>query len=155
MIVPFLWLLVAFVLLFLEFYLPGGIMAMISSVLFLIALVSAYQAFGLIGSIVFFILSLFGVIIVARYALVRLKRSKDTFFLQDSQEGYEGSEKRPEYIGKEGVTLSDLGPSGFAMIEGRRLQVVCQERYVDKGEQIVVVDSRGGYLIVSPKNSEK
>jgi len=146
---PWIWLVLAMVLLFLEFYLPGGFMALASIVFLIIAWITAFQTFSTAISILFFLASFLVCAFVIRYALSHIKTS-DAIFLREDQKGYEGVEKTPEYIGKEGISVTDLGPSGYALIEEKRLQVVCQQRYVEKGEKIVVVDSRGGYLLVQP-----
>jgi len=146
--IAWIWLIIAFVLLFLEFYLPGGIMTMIAIVFFLLAFVSAYQIYGIAGGVLFFLISFVGGLLVIWLALTSIKKSRNTFILQSDQEGYEGSEKTPEYIGKEGVAVTDLSPAGFALIDGKRVQVVGQDRYIEKGESIAVIDRRGGYLIV-------
>jgi membrane-bound serine protease (ClpP class) len=143
-----LWLVIAFVLLFLEFYLPGGIMAMISVVFFLLALVYGYQIYGIAGGVLFFLISLFGGGAVIWFALTSIRKSRNTFILQSDQEGYEGSEKKPEYIGKEGVAVTDLSPAGFILIDEKRIQVISQDGYVEKGKNVAVIESRGGYLIV-------
>lgn len=149
--IPILLLLAALCALFLEFCLPGGILGLISFVLFLVSIVSAYQTFEGIGFIFFLFISSCLLVFVIRYSLRVLRSTNNTLCLHDTQEGYEGSECMPEYIGKEGIALCDLRPAGFVHIEGNRLQVVCQQKYVDKGERVVVVASRGGYLVVSPK----
>jgi len=143
-----LWLVIAFVLLFLEFYLPGGIMAMVAIAFFLLAIVYGYQIYGIAGGAFFLVASFLGTGVVIWSALTSIRKSRNTFILQSDQEGYEGSERQPEHIGKEGVTVTDLSPAGFAQIDGNRIQVVSQQGYVEKGTDVAVIDSRGGYLIV-------
>ncbi|HPS02262.1 MAG TPA: NfeD family protein [Candidatus Sumerlaeota bacterium] len=51
--------------------------------------------------------------------------------------------KRPEpedMIGKIGVAQTDLHPAGFALVEGRRLDVVTQGNYIAQGQQIRIVE---------------
>jgi len=152
---PWIWLVVAYMLLFLEFYLPGGIMAIGAVVFFIASIVHAALLYEISTVVLFFVASLIGVGFVIRLSLSRVKKSSDTIFLNSDQEGFEGVEKKSTHIGKEGVALSDLSPSGVVRIEGSREQVVCQEGYVEKGSTVVVVDSRGGYLVVRPKGGEK
>lgn len=149
---PLLWMFVAFLLVFLEFFLPGGIMGMAATVFFVLSWISAYQTYGPVISILFFFISVVFCGIVVWFALKRLQKNTNTFRLQADQEGYEGVDKKSEYIGKHGVAVTDLGPAGFIVIEGQRLQVVCQARYIEKGEKVIVIESRGGYLLVKPSN---
>jgi len=149
-----LWLILAFVLLFLEFYLPGGISLAIGTIFFILALIQAYQFFGPVAAVIMFFGILIGVVIVVKVALKTLQsRSKDnTFLLESDQEGFEGVEREKELTGKRGEADSDLKPSGYIVIEGKRKQAICQGRYIEKGERVLVIESRGGYVIVKPIN---
>ncbi len=53
-------------------------------------------------------------------------------------------------IGKEGTALTDLRPSGFVDIEGRRIEVMSNGRFINKTELIKAVDTKGKTLIVEP-----
>lgn len=59
-----------------------------------------------------------------------------------------------EMIGKEGMTLTALRPSGIAMIGGKRLDVLAEGEYIEKGEQVVVSDIRGIRISVVKKNGK-
>ena len=51
-------------------------------------------------------------------------------------------------IGRRGVTATALHPSGIAVIEGRRLDVVSPAEFIDKGEEIEVVSVEGVKILV-------
>lgn len=53
------------------------------------------------------------------------------------------------YIGKEGVAFTDLRPSGIAVIEEERLDVVTEGKYLNKDTKIVVVSVSGNQIIVN------
>ena len=60
--------------------------------------------------------------------------------------------QRPElegYVGKRGTALSDLRPSGIAMIEGKRVDVVSRGAYIDKNSDVVVCAVTGNQVIVT------
>ncbi|MBQ4429821.1 MAG: hypothetical protein II871_08660 [Clostridia bacterium] len=59
-----------------------------------------------------------------------------------------------EMIGKEGTTLTALRPSGIAMINGRRLDVLAEGEYIEKGEP-VKVSAIQGLRISVVKNTGK
>jgi membrane-bound serine protease (ClpP class) len=53
------------------------------------------------------------------------------------------------YVGKEGIAFTDLRPSGIALIEDQRLDVVTEGKYLDKDTKIVVVSVSGNQIIVN------
>ncbi len=52
------------------------------------------------------------------------------------------------WMEKKGEAVTDLRPSGMALIEGMRLDVVTDGEYVDAGTQIVVMQVKGNQIIV-------
>ena len=56
-----------------------------------------------------------------------------------------------ELVGKEGVALSALRPSGIAMIDGQRLDVLADGEFVQKGDAIVVTSVQGLHISVVKK----
>lgn len=52
------------------------------------------------------------------------------------------------YLGKTGVAITNLRPSGIALVEGKRVDVVSRGEYVDKNSQIVVSAVTGNQIIV-------
>ncbi len=56
------------------------------------------------------------------------------------------------YLGKQGIALTDLRPSGLANIEETRVDVVTRGEYISKNTNIIVAAVRGNQIIVKPKN---
>ena len=56
--------------------------------------------------------------------------------------------ERLDLLGKEGVTVSALRPSGIAVIEGRRLDVITRGELIEAGVRIAVVENRGNRFVV-------
>jgi len=72
-------------------------------------------------------------------------------FLRDStpkDEGFISAPLRADLIGKNGSALTDLRPSGVAIVEGERLDVVTEGDFIKSGAAIRVVRSDGYRLIV-------
>lgn len=63
-------------------------------------------------------------------------------------------EKLSEYLGKEGVALTDLRPSGTIRINGNRIDVVSRGDYIDKGEAVIVIKVEGSRVVVKKKIRE-
>ena len=55
--------------------------------------------------------------------------------------------------GKRGVTLSPLRPSGFARIEGRKVDVVTRGEMIDEGVEVSVIDVSGNRVVVAQVKS--
>ena len=53
-----------------------------------------------------------------------------------------------ELVGKTGRTLTSLRPSGIAMIDGRRMDVVSDAEFIDKDTEVVVTEVDGVKITV-------
>lgn len=58
------------------------------------------------------------------------------------------------YTGREGMAVTDLHPSGIAIIDGKRLDVVTRGEYVEKSSEIIVLSVAGNRVIVGKKKSD-
>lgn len=66
-----------------------------------------------------------------------------------SKSGYSSfDEKTGQYIGKTGRAATDLRPSGTAIIDEKRVDVVTRGDYIEKGSQIRVIDVEGSRVVV-------
>lgn len=63
----------------------------------------------------------------------------------DKKDDYEDWEK---LAGKEGKTVTDLYPSGIALINGTKVDVVSRGDYIEKGTEIKVVSTEGNKITV-------
>ncbi len=132
---------------FLEFYLPGGVLNIVGALIAIVAFFEAYYLYGTLGCLfVVFLYAAFllGVIHLA-LRLIRKTGPLNTMTIEELH----------ALTGAEGQALSELSPSGFASIGGQRYHVLSQGPYIEKGESIIVVDSRGGYLVVKQKNPKE
>lgn len=69
-----------------------------------------------------------------------------------SEDGYTSAESDETLLGKQGVALSTLRPSGVIEIEGRRIDVVTRGEFVASGTLVVVSDVRGSRVEVREIN---
>ena len=51
-------------------------------------------------------------------------------------------------VGKRGVSLSALSPSGHASIDGRRMSVMTDGQFVEPNRPVEVVKARGAWIVV-------
>jgi membrane-bound serine protease (ClpP class) len=73
---------------------------------------------------------------------------------QDLAECKASDPNRKALVGKRGVTVSELRPAGFAMIEGRRMDVIAQGKRIDSGTAVEVVRVEGIRVLVKPAPRE-
>ena len=138
-------------LIFLEFYLPGGIAAAAGVVLVIISVfVAAAGESTALEVVLFTVGAIVAVGLTVKLALWRLRNSdpeKGIYSFGD-QEGFKASSFDLETIGKHGTVYSDLKPSGHVTIDNKRHQAIAETGYIEKGEQITVLKGRGAYLVV-------
>ena len=56
-----------------------------------------------------------------------------------------------QFMGAEGVAVTDLRPSGTALLNDKRVDVVSRGEYIEKSSPIVVREITGNQIIVSKK----
>lgn len=56
-----------------------------------------------------------------------------------------------KYLGKGGESVTDLRPSGTAIIEGKKVDVVTRGEYLEKSSEIIVLSVTGNQIIVGKK----
>jgi len=75
------------------------------------------------------------------------------FILQadaSSKDGFVAVDDNSAYIGKQGVTVTMLRPSGIAKIDGERVDVMTDGEFVEKGVKVKVTKTRQNTVIVTP-----
>jgi membrane-bound ClpP family serine protease len=70
-----------------------------------------------------------------------------------SKSGYSSydQEKSADYVGMQGTAITDLRPSGTALIGGKRLDVVTRGDYIEKGSEVRVSAVEGSRIVVRKK----
>jgi len=63
--------------------------------------------------------------------------------------GYTAAPERRELVGRTGVALSALRPSGIARIEGQRLDVIAEGEFIEAGHPVRVVRVEGSRIFVA------
>jgi membrane-bound serine protease (ClpP class) len=146
----FVLLVVGIILLGAEIFVPGGVLGLVGGLSLLGAVVTGFLAFpGLGGLIAVGIVALVGVALIAwiRYfpgsAIGRRMTVAENLSLsKGTQEGLR------DLLGKEGVAASSLHPSGFATIDGRRVDVVTRGEMIARGEPVRVVHVESNRVVV-------
>jgi len=131
----------------------GGLLAILATGLFGYSLyivfsqvsASAGMVFVMADIIVIPILIYFGIKILAKSPVTLRARlsKKDGVTSQDMEQN--------RYLGMEGRAVTDLRPSGVAIINQNRIDVVTRGEYIGKQTEIVVTAVRGNQIIVKQK----
>jgi membrane-bound serine protease (ClpP class) len=139
-----------FILLLIELFTPGFGLAGISGVLLLIfGCYLAYIKLNLFWGILTSLISLLAVIGFFKifshsfiWKKIRLdsRQSKDT--------GFSAGSDLSHFLDKNGVTLSALRPSGIAIIDGKRLDVIAESLFIEKDTKVKVIKVEGNKVIV-------
>lgn len=140
------------VMILLEFIVPGGIVGVLGICAVIISLFLAS------GNIAVMSISLTIAITVAAAASILFTKvlgKNMKFFkklvLNDStntESGYISNENRLELIGKVGVTLTPLRPSGTIVLDDERIDVVSEGTFIAKDKQVKIVKTEGSRIVV-------
>ncbi|NLO82635.1 MAG: hypothetical protein GX094_06210 [Clostridiales bacterium] len=149
------------VLIAIEFMMPGfGVAGTIGIISLLLGIVIASQVVSppvLVGMIVIALLIIVGLLIWAYRSAVKGGRISKTLLLRsrlNSEQGYSSVPNRGELLGKEGLTLSLLRPTGQAEIDGRRVDVITNGEFIPKGTRVKVVQVEGFRIVVERVKTE-
>jgi membrane-bound serine protease (ClpP class) len=139
------------VLLAIEIFMPGGILGVLGGMALFGAIVAGFTAFPGYGLFV-----AVGIVLLAGLVLVLWikifphtgvgKRMTVATDLADSK-AHDPSLQR--LLGQVGTAVSDLRPSGYAAIDGLRVDVVTTGGMVAKGTKIRVVEVKGSRIVVA------
>ncbi|WP_099352220.1 NfeD family protein [Fredinandcohnia onubensis] len=143
---------IGIVLVLLEFILPGGIIGLIGLGAILTSFFLAGSSVMVIG--VSLLVALVATVIVS-IILVKVFGKKLHAFKKiilfdstNTESGYVSNKNREDLIGKQGISLTTLRPSGTAIIDEERLDVVSQGNYIEKNTKIEVIKTEGSRIVV-------
>jgi membrane-bound serine protease (ClpP class) len=141
-------LVVGAILLFLETLLPGLLAGAIGSICLLAAVILAYRDFGnQTGSLVLAGV-LVGLVIGAWCWIKFFPESRIAKkFISRSSVGELGT-GRPDFLHGTGVAHTRLRPSGIALINGERVDVVTEGGLIERGAAVQVVAVEGARIVV-------
>lgn len=147
-------LLLGLLLVFIEFYLPGGVMGVAGGIVIAGAIIIfAMESNSPIAITIFILVSVVAFVLMIKFVLWKIPHTKQKYsiYLSSSQEGYYASEKLPDAIGRTAVALTDLRPGGYIDIDGQRIQAISKFGYITKGTEVEVIAAEEESLIVKVK----
>ena len=143
---------ISLLMIYFEFFAPGGILAFLAAVLALGGIgIFSYRDVEPLYILLYLIVYLILVVLTIRLALHKIKKNKNSLYAGEDQEGFLASTYDKNLIGKEGRSLTNLRPSGYIVIEKEKFQAVSESSYIKEGEPIKVIGGEGARLIVKKK----
>ncbi|WHY96000.1 NfeD family protein [Peribacillus simplex] len=140
------------ILVLVEFFIPGGIIGLLG---FTAIVGSLFLATGDPVHMTISLLIAVTVSILVFILLVKVFGKQMKFFrkmiLTDAtktEQGYVSNPNRLDLLGVEGKALTDLRPSGTALVKEERVDVVSEGSFISKGSSIIIVKVEGSRVVV-------
>lgn len=148
-------LVIALVMFVIELFTPGIGVAGATGLLSLIAVIVMQLGWGhprvaMIIIAISLLLIILGLVWVIR-SMQRGRLSKSFLVLKENSSGTSVPEVRAaksELLGKTGVAITILRPSGIAEFEGNRVSVSTAGEFIQKGDTVTVVKAEGMHILV-------
>lgn len=149
MIVAVILSLMGLILIYLEFFLPGGIFALGGTILLLSSIfLLLIERIHVIYFLIYTFLLVFFAYSIIRFALKRVKVDQSIFPNSDHIKILH----EKDLVGEIGVAFTDLKPTGKIFINETYYSATSNENFIEKGSKIQVIDGEGVNLIVRPFN---
>jgi membrane-bound serine protease (ClpP class) len=155
-------LLIGFALVVLEVFIPsGGIIAILSGVALIAALVLAFQESATTGPMIGFLFALVTVFAVPSIIALAFKIWPKTpmgkAFLGElpTDEEVLPEESRRVLVGHVGIARTKMLPSGAVEIDGQMIDAVTQGQAIEPGTYVVVAEVRANRVVVRPAGKDQ
>jgi membrane-bound ClpP family serine protease len=141
-----------FILVGIEMITPGlhapGIFGAASLVVAIFLISDTFVEGAIITIIVLVVLAIMLAVILSLLSRGKLKSPIILKEEQSNKEGYISANDLKHLMGKQGVALTDLRPSGVGSFDGSNQDVISEGKYIIKGAKIIVFKVQGSKLIV-------
>jgi membrane-bound serine protease (ClpP class) len=147
-------LVVGAVLVLLETVLPGLIAGILGILCLMGAVLVGYQQYGVrTGNFLLLGVSGASVVVILLWLRYFPRSPMARLFISQQQVGDIRAEK-PELLHRTGAALTQLRPSGMAVIDGKRIDVVTEGGLVERGTPVKVIAIEGMRVVVRPITNE-
>lgn len=132
-----------------EIFIPGaiagtfGALALAGAVIVAFGISTACGFYVAVGVVV-----LSGITVVLWIKLFPRSSIGKSMTLSEDGKSFKAADRRASLLDKAGVAQSDLRPAGFALIDGQRVDVVCEGGLVSQGQPVKVVRIDGNRIVV-------
>ena len=158
-ILGLLCLLAGFIFVGIEMVVPGFSVPGISGIVCLIAGVFLLADTVMEGFfITVIVLALLGILMAVMLYLLSKGKFRSPIILEEEQkstEGYLSSSDLKYLLGKKGVAMTDLRPTGVGQTDGINFDVISEGNYISAGEPVEIIKVEGSKLIVRVSEEDK
>lgn len=135
-----------------EFFIPGGIIGMIGTVMVIASLLTAGAdvTHMMLSIVIAGLVAIIGMVVIMKVFGKKLSML-NRLVLKDAtttEDGYVSNVNRIDLIGRIGKTETPLRPAGVVSIQDERLDVVSEGAYVDADELVEVIKVEGSRIVV-------
>lgn len=143
---------IGFILILVEFFVPGGIVGFIGLALVVVSLLLAgesvtHMAFSII--IAMFV-ALLGMVIIMKFFGKKM-HVFNKLVLKDAtstDEGYVSNENRYDLLDQQATTLTAMRPAGVVLVKGERIDAVSEGSFIEKGKTVQIIKVEGSRIVV-------
>lgn len=154
MTIAVLLLCLGFLLVFIEFFIPGIVIGVMGGILIIGSIVLfAIESNSILATLAFIAASVVAFVLLVKFALWKMQNSSPDYsvYSADNQEGFYAAKKLPDVVGKSAIAMTDLRPGGYVNIEGHRIQAISKSGYITKGSEVEIIGNEEESLIVKIK----
>jgi membrane-bound ClpP family serine protease len=141
-----------FILIGIEMAIPGFSIPGVSGIVCLVVAIFLVSDTFVEGAIIaLIIMVLLGIMFAVILGLLSKAKLKSPIILKDEQnkeKGFISSNDLKYLLGKQGVAITDLRPSGTANFDGIEFDVISEGKYISKDTRLVIYKVQGSKLIV-------
>ena len=150
---------VGLVLIILEMFLPGGILGILGLGGIILSILLAGKS--VVDMAIYLVIAI-TIAIAAMVILMKYFGKKIQIFnkliLRDStntEQGYVSNKTRTDLLGKVGVSITPLRPSGTALFGNERIDVVTEGSFIPSDQKVIVVSVEGVRVVVREYKEEE
>lgn len=132
-----------------EIYIPGAVAGTIGGLALFGAIIVAFNISPTCGFYVLF--GVFILVALTTYAWIRLFPKSgigQKMTLSVDGKAFKSADSHQALLGKTGIAHSELRPAGYAIIEGKRIDVVSEGGIIDGNTPIRVIKVEGARVVV-------
>ena len=135
-----------------EVFLPGGILGAIGGALMIGGIAVSYTEFGAFGAFIATILAITLVVLALFFEFKILPKTpmgKQLFMSGSIEDSTTYSKAGDDVVGQTGRTVTALGPTGFVLLGGKKLEAASKSGFIEKNEKVKVTGKDNFRITVS------
>jgi membrane-bound ClpP family serine protease len=140
------------ILIFFEFFLPGAVAGTLGFAALILSFFMAGEDALQMGVSILIAITISTIVFFVMIKLLGKKlllfNKMVLFDVAKKEDGYVSNVNRTDLLGKEGIALTVLRPSGTAVINNERIDVVSEGDFIEKNARIIVIKVEGPRIVV-------